>query len=113
MRVCICVLCDRLEVMSILVCVCVCVYVCVYLYWYLIELTLYQVLSLIITACCICSVIFPVSNLSRCSSSLGLFCHVPLDEDTCDAKELYKRDVYSAKELYKRDVYSLDKDTCD
>jgi len=36
-----------------------------------------------------------------------------LDEDTCDAKELYKRDVYSAKELYKRDVYSLDKDTCD
>jgi len=36
------------------------------------------------TAYCICSVISSFSNLKRSSSSLGLFCHVPLKRDLCD-----------------------------
>ena len=37
-----------------------------------------------LTAYCICSVISPISKPNRLSSSLRLFCHVPLKRDKCD-----------------------------
>jgi len=39
---------------------------------------------LLATACCIWSVISSISNLNQWSSSLGVFCHVPLKRDQRD-----------------------------